>query len=758
VDWRFVLRLCAGAAIFVITEELVMRAHRRLRLSYMVSVGVVLCVGTVAAAAGLAVPASPVVALTADSGPCGTTGVLTNPTTCSYTTIGSDTFTVPSGVSSVTLDVVGAQGGHYFIAGDAGHGGSPAGDITGRLGGNGGEAAGMLTGLSPGQVLQVDVAGKGVNGTAASRSGGMMDGPSGGQGALGGFGGSNGGVAGGPGDASGANGGTAFNGGNGSGAGGSSDVRSAVGGCAALTCALSTRVLVGAGGGGGGGVGGQGNALGGAGGDGGGTTGANGGTIVDGGNAGVSGTGGTQTAGGVGGLNPGRHASGANPSDPRYGGDGANGSSGPGGVGGAGNLPCTGTQNPPCSGGQNPTTSGGGAGGGAGGGYFGGGGGSGGGGLFGGGGGAGGGGAGGSAFAAATVTSATLTSGVNNGTINGGNGQVTIIWSAPTPTPTPGTLNGGGAQTTQGVMTALSSVITISGTRMITSWDAATAPGQTITTKPTPACTNIARPSNSDGGILALVNDRNAGTHCWQFARSSIDNHTSRVGDHLTYIPFATDAITYAIRGPGATPAGSSINRNLSVATLKTIYTQTGTSCLAAFEPLLPQFGSGTRKFFLENVLGLGSGADVANYAGPTGLHPCVKDTDTAGNPLLANAGNLLISDKQIVPYAVSAWIAQTTKNVSDVHGVTLLGNIAGIPSTTVHIHATGTRPVFNVVPNVLVQGPSNSKTVFVGPTSLVCQNTATILKQGLVPNPNCGDTTTQSDPNFGTDTVGPGE
>jgi hypothetical protein len=51
---------------------------------------------------------------------------------------------VPDGVSSVILDVVGAERGHYFIAGDAAHGGSPTGNITGNPGGNGGEATGIL--------------------------------------------------------------------------------------------------------------------------------------------------------------------------------------------------------------------------------------------------------------------------------------------------------------------------------------------------------------------------------------------------------------------------------------------------------------------------------------------------------------------------------------------------------------------------------------------------------------------------------------
>jgi len=63
---------------------------------------------------------------------------------CTYTTRSSDSFTVPDGVSSVTLDVVGAERGHYFIAGDAAHGDSPTGNITGNPGGNGGEATGIL--------------------------------------------------------------------------------------------------------------------------------------------------------------------------------------------------------------------------------------------------------------------------------------------------------------------------------------------------------------------------------------------------------------------------------------------------------------------------------------------------------------------------------------------------------------------------------------------------------------------------------------
>jgi hypothetical protein len=374
-------------------------------------------------------------AASAASSVCGSTGVLAGSSTqtCTYSTVGSDSFTVPSGVTSASFSVIGAAGGTYSVAGN-----SSFAAITGRSGGAGGEVTASLS-VSPGQVMQIDVAGVGADGTAASRTGGMGNGPLGGSGALGGFGGSNGGVSGGPGDASGADGGSApTDGGNGAGGGGSSDVRIDAGGCAALTCPLADRVLVGAGGGAGGGSGGSGAALGGTGGDGGGTSGDAGGALVDGGNKGASGSGATQTAGGSGALEPLLNEPGADPTDPRYGGNGADGTPGVGGAGGAGNRPCT---VPYCA--TPATTSGGGAGGGGGGGYFGGGGGSGGGGTFGGGGGAGGGGGGGSSYAAQSASDVVMTAGANclaTGTTpcsststigNDGNGQITVTWTPP---------------------------------------------------------------------------------------------------------------------------------------------------------------------------------------------------------------------------------------------------------------------------------------------------------------------------------------
>ncbi len=200
--------------------------------------------------------------------------------TFSYTGA-QQTWVVPAGVTSVTVDIQGAKGGR---------GGS------GPLGGDGGRTQGTLA-ATPGETLYIYVGGVGVdaNGTGA--------------------GGFNGGGAG------------AINGGGGG--GGSSDIRK--GGSA-----LSNRVGV-AGGGGASGVGG-------AGGAGGNTTGQAGGTSAGAG-GGVGGGGGTPSAGGAGGgaggvggtLGTGG-AAGSGVGNIAYGGGGGGGGYYGGGGGGGGNA------------------------------------------------------------------------------------------------------------------------------------------------------------------------------------------------------------------------------------------------------------------------------------------------------------------------------------------------------------------------------------------------------------------------------------
>jgi ABC-type phosphate transport system substrate-binding protein len=300
----------------------------------------------------------------------------------------------------------------------------------------------------------------------------------------------------------------------------------------------------------------------------------------------------------------------------------------------------------------------------------------------------------------------------------------------PSGTPTFRDLAGAGSDTTQGVMNALSNVVTIGGIKVLGSYDAATAPSQTMSTKSTPACTNITRPSGSGAGVNALVASQQAGDGCLQFARSSANDSASRTGQNLTYIPFAVDALAYATR------TGTSIPKSLTTAQLQSVY-----NCAnASIQPMLPQFGSGTRKFFLAS-LGF---TDAADFTSQTG-HTCIKQTDANGNPLLENTGNLLTAANQIEPYSISQYIAQSSREEPDVHGNTALGEINGILPLLLNNSSTMTREVFNIVPNSQIGAGTETNQVFVGPTSLVCSNGSTIQRLGFGTDTNCGSTTIQT-------------
>ncbi|MFD5417867.1 Ig-like domain-containing protein [Streptomyces sp. NPDC127069] len=261
-----------------------------------------------AGAAGLVAAALAPLPATADPAapatPCGAGGTFTAATpTCTYTGVGTDTFTVPAGVGEVTVDLFGAEGGSAagFVM--------PAPPNAGAPGGLGGETRATLP-VTPGQSLQITVGGVGSTGTSRhgeyARPGGRGHG-SGGGGA---------------------------HGGGGSG-GGASDLRTGAFGAA-------DRVLVA---GGGGGAGNGGPLL--RGGNGGGLEAEAGGQGGGPAGSGLAGGGGTQSAHGAGGpRNSNYGAPGGAGSDidqytglpnPGSGGTGGNGGAGgPGGGGGGG--------------------------------------------------------------------------------------------------------------------------------------------------------------------------------------------------------------------------------------------------------------------------------------------------------------------------------------------------------------------------------------------------------------------------------------
>lgn len=302
----------------------------------------------------------------------------------------------------------------------------------------------------------------------------------------------------------------------------------------------------------------------------------------------------------------------------------------------------------------------------------------------------------------------------------------------PTSPSGPRDLAGTGSDTTQGVMNALSNVVTISGNKVIASYDVSgTNPITTKGATGSAPCT-FNRPVGSGAGVDALHNSLVANDGCLQFARSSNNDSSARTGQGLTYVPFATDGITYAQLG------SSNNSRSLSKAILQKIFTCDSTFAgLSNFHPYLPQPSSGTRKFFMETYLG------VANPEPPAS---CIKEVDKGGNPLVENTGNLLPNDpKLIVPYSISSYIAQLNKAPGglgqDLHGNTVLGSIDGVSPLLLNTSSGAGRPVFNVIPTGEVGSGSKTDQVFAGSNSLICQNGATITQLGFATNQNCGST-----------------
>jgi hypothetical protein len=296
----------------------------------------------------------------------------------------------------------------------------------------------------------------------------------------------------------------------------------------------------------------------------------------------------------------------------------------------------------------------------------------------------------------------------------------------PTGTPQYRPLAGVGSDTTEHVMNGLSEAVTVGGQKVIASYDASGS--AQITTKDpatTPGCA-INRPSGSGNGVNALIASRTAGNGCLQFARSSSQSSANFPGAGLTYVPFAVDAVSYAVR------SDSAISKRLTIAQLQTIY-----NCQAGpnFLPLLPQFGSGTRQFFL-GQLGF---TDAANFTSQPS-HTCVTQVDATGAPLLENTGTLLTDPRHIAPYSIAQYLSQINVTVPDVHGKTVLGQINGISSTVLNTASVMDREVFNVIPTAEENNqPYND--VFVGSDALVCTNAATITRYGFGVNPNCGST-----------------
>ncbi|WP_069465923.1 hypothetical protein [Actinacidiphila rubida] len=315
-------------------------------------------------------------------------------------------------------------------------------------------------------------------------------------------------------------------------------------------------------------------------------------------------------------------------------------------------------------------------------------------------------------------------------------------------------LNGAGSDTTQDVMNGLGKVIVDPNNTpahlLIASYDAVNpttgVAHECIVVRSGHAC--ITRPNGSGEGIAALKSDIASGLGNLDFARSS-SGVTDASDASLTWIPFAKDAVTLAKSATSTLPA------NVTTQQLQRAYNCQNETTGAALpagtfptingvtvHPLVPQSGSGTRKFWASK---LGFSA--------TSLPGCVSDVAKDGSQVEEHDGGALQrtvaadGSEDVMPFSIAQWIAQSNSATTLVrdrrHGAVLESvdgtapTVSGALNTAFPIN----REVYNVVATSRLS-EADIKLAFVGSTSKVCSNSTTITTFGFGTVTDCGATT----------------
>ena len=294
-------------------------------------------------------------------------------------------------------------------------------------------------------------------------------------------------------------------------------------------------------------------------------------------------------------------------------------------------------------------------------------------------------------------------------------------------------LAGVGSDTTMDLVQALSQVVTINSVKVIGSYNATfSGDPATFQTKADAKCTFTRGAANgSSNGVKLLDTSTKAGDGCIQFARSSSPKGSSSPTGY-TWIPFAKDAVTFAVRSDGQ------VAKSLSVAELTAIYKCENKSIV----PVLPQAGSGTRSFWLGKI-------GVTEDQITAGTYPCLKPKSAGGTGAeyeQEHDGRSLKAN-EIQPYSIAVWQAQASGAAPDRRGMTVLGVLAGQAPTLLNTSSSFNRDVFNVIPTTKVTDTASKEyQVFVGKDSLLCKQSAVIAEQGFgVLATTCGDTSSRS-------------
>lgn len=319
-----------------------------------------------------------------------------------------------------------------------------------------------------------------------------------------------------------------------------------------------------------------------------------------------------------------------------------------------------------------------------------------------------------------------------------------------------------GSETTTPVINALANdpaALAIGGTRRVASFNAtgsATIDSQGGTD---PDCTSITRPNGSSAGRAALLTSLNAnggtGDGCIQGARAS-SLALAAANPNLVYIPFASEAISYAITNTSNFPKNLTLT-GTGANTLQGYFRCTAPNLISGpYKAMLPQNGSGTRSYWIEQMDYAGAGITVPNTGSVPGA-ACVQNGADENGSLIEEHNGTQVGNSELVPMSVAQWQSQTAGVITaDVRGRTRIGQIN--QTNPFADNFVLQRTVYNVFgqPDVTASNPPAGsvadaiQTLFVGSGSQICSNAtakAIIQRFGLRPVTNCGDSSSHVTP-----------
>ncbi len=300
-----------------------------------------------------------------------------------------------------------------------------------------------------------------------------------------------------------------------------------------------------------------------------------------------------------------------------------------------------------------------------------------------------------------------------------------------------------GSDTTEEVIQAVAedaTALAVGGTQQVASYNAT---GSTpVQTGPAAGCsvarTTLNGSGNGKTALLNAMNPASATFGCLQGARSS-SGPSSTATYGLTYIPFATENVTFAVT------AASSISLDQTLVNVQNFYKCAGGA--TAFKAMLPQSGSGTRNYWIDKMYGGSNSGVVPTTFSGIG---CIQDgLDEAGLTIQEHRGTQVNKNNEISVYSVAQWTSQTAGVISNFRGTTRLGQIGKFNPFGATFPVQ--RDLYNVFPTYQVADATdtstiatNIRTLFKGDTSAMCTS-ALVLRYGLTKAATCGSITNVS-------------